>query len=169
MHCGESPKVPSPEDKIFNLDEIVHKSEILKMQKKKVVTTNGCFDLLHRGHIHTFVEARKLGDALFVGINSDASVSKLKGPNRPLQSEQERLYSVAALECVDGVFCFSDSTPVAWLEKIRPNVHVKGGDYEGKELPESETVRKHGGRVTLIPSLPGFSTTALIQKIKKLS
>jgi D-beta-D-heptose 7-phosphate kinase/D-beta-D-heptose 1-phosphate adenosyltransferase len=129
-----------------------------------VVTTNGCFDLLHRGHVSYLQEARSLGDLLIVGINADASVRRLKGPSRPLNTEEDRAAVLAALRCVDGVCVFSEDTPVEWLRTLRPQIHAKGGDWNGKELPEQAALKEWGGRLQFLPFVDGFSTTSLIAK-----
>ena len=139
----------------------------LRKQGKKIVSTNGVFDILHLGHITYLQKARELGDVLIVGLNSDSSVRMIKGPKRPLNDELARASCLAALECVDYVVIFSDSNPIALLEKIKPNIHVKGGDYEGKEgkIVEKGIVEKNGGKIVLIDMVKGYSTTSLIEKI----
>lgn len=132
-----------------------------------VVFTNGCFDLLHRGHISYLSDAAALGDKLIIGVNSDQSVQKLKGPNRPLQDEMSRLEILAALEFVDGVVLFSEDTPLELLEQLIPDVLVKGGDYTKEGIVGAELVEKHGGEVKVIPFLEGYSTTSIEQKILK--
>jgi rfaE bifunctional protein nucleotidyltransferase chain/domain len=136
-------------------------------QGKIIVTTNGCFDLLHPGHVACLTEARAQGDLLMVGVNSDESVRKLKGPGRPLLGENDRVRMVAALQAVDFAFLFSDPDPRNFLEKIRPQVHVKGGAYQ-PPLLEQETVERYGGRIYRSVMVPGFSTTALLKKIQAL-
>lgn len=140
--------------------------EELRAHGKTVVFTNGCFDLLHAGHVRYLEEARLLGDALVVGLNSDRSVSRLKGTGRPLIPQEDRARLVAALEAVTVVVIFDEETPVKTIEAVRPDIHVKGGDYLPDDLPEAETVRRLGGAVRILPFLPGRSTTALVQKIQ---
>lgn len=130
-----------------------------------IVFTNGCFDLLHRGHITYLSRARELGGVLVMGINSDASVQKLKGPTRPVTSEMDRAFALAALRAVDYVTIFSEDTPEALLSVIRPHIHTKGGDYRPEDLPEKGVVEAHGGRVEIIPFVDGYSTTKTIQKM----
>ncbi len=142
-----------------------------------VVFTNGCFDLLHVGHVFYLQAARALGDLLVVGLNSDTSTRHLKGPQRPLVPEQERAEVLAALACVDYVTIFEEETAVALVKTLRPDVYVKGGDYaapgrngetppiDPSRLPEAAPVLAYGGRVQLIPYLPGHSTTELIERI----
>lgn len=132
----------------------------------QVVFTNGCFDILHVGHVKTLSRARSEGDRLIVGVNSDASVSRLKGPTRPINGEVDRALMLAALECVDAVTIFAEDTPVEVLEVLKPDVHVKGGDYREEDLPEAATVRRHGGRIVLIDLVPDRSTTAIIKKTR---
>lgn len=129
-----------------------------------VVFTNGCFDLLHVGHLQTLTRAKAEGTKLVVGVNSDSSVKRLKGPRRPIHSEADRALLLAGLRCVDAVVVFSEDTPVELLERVRPNVHVKGGDYREEDLPEAAVVKSHGGRIVLIDLVPGRSTTAAIEK-----
>ncbi|HEY4428578.1 MAG TPA: D-glycero-beta-D-manno-heptose 1-phosphate adenylyltransferase [Solirubrobacteraceae bacterium] len=130
-----------------------------------LVATGGCFDLLHAGHISTLQSARALGDALVVCLNSDASVSRLKGPGRPLVGEDDRARVLAALACVDAVALFDQDTPAELLSALRPDVWVKGGDYEAAELPEREVVERWGGRVATLPYLEGHSTSRLLKEV----
>ncbi|WP_409181088.1 D-glycero-beta-D-manno-heptose 1-phosphate adenylyltransferase [Amycolatopsis sp. VS8301801F10] len=128
----------------------------------RLVATGGCFDLLHPGHVSLLRQARALGDALVVCVNSDSSVRRLKGPGRPLLSAQDRARLLTALSVVDAVVVFEESSPVAILERLRPDVWVKGGDYAEAELPERAVVERYGGEVVLVPTLPGYSTTRLV-------
>ena len=132
-----------------------------------VVFTNGCLDILHVGHIKTLTRAKSEGSKLVVGVNSDSSVQRLKGPTRPVNPEQDRAQLLAALRCVDAVVIFEEDTPIELLEVIRPHVHVKGGDYQVDDLPEKDVVEKHGGRIVIIGLVPGRSTSNLIQKTQK--
>ncbi|MFC6080393.1 D-glycero-beta-D-manno-heptose 1-phosphate adenylyltransferase [Sphaerisporangium aureirubrum] len=127
-----------------------------------LVATGGCFDLLHTGHVSLLRQARALGDALIVCVNSDESVRRLKGPGRPVVAERDRVEILRALGCVDGVAVFPEDTPGALIERLRPDVWVKGGDYAGLELPEAAAVRRCGGDVVVLPTVPGHSTTRLI-------
>jgi len=138
------------------------------MRRKKIVFTNGCFDILHKGHVTYLQKARKLGDMLVVGINSDASVKRLKGPDRPVNGEKDRAFVLAALDCVDKVVMFSEDTPESLIRKIRPDVLVKGGDWKKKDVVGASFVESYGGKVRLIPFVKGFSTTGLLAKIQKL-
>ena len=151
--------------KTWTLDDILSEIIPLRRQGKKIVTTNGCFDILHSGHVHYLNDAATFGDILIVGINSDTSVSQLKGPSRPVQKESDRAFILAALKMVDFVFIFSEPDPCAFLERIKPDIHVKGGDYTPEKLPETTIVEKNGGRIAIVPFLDGHSTTSLIKKI----
>ncbi len=136
----------------------------VRAQGGTVVATGGCFDLLHAGHVQTLQAARGLGDCLIVCLNADASVRALKGPGRPVVGERERAALLRALACVDGVAIFAEPTPVALLERLRPDVWVKGGDYDGRTLPEAAALDRWGGRVVLVPHRAGLSTTHLIEE-----
>ena len=127
--------------------------------------TNGVFDLLHPGHVDVLVAARREGDALIVGLNSDASVRRLKGPNRPVRTQRERAYVLAALEMVDGVVLFDEDTPLQLIEVLQPDVLVKGGDYTESTIVGAAEVRRRGGRVVVVPLTPGQSTTSIVEKV----
>lgn len=127
---------------------------------QKLVFTNGVFDILHAGHVRTLEHARTLGDLLIVGINTDASVRTLgKGPNRPINSESDRAELLAALRCVDGVVLFAEPTPEAVITVLRPEVHVKGGDYRVEDLPEASIILGYGGEIVIVPLLEGRSSS----------
>ena len=132
----------------------------------RVVFTNGVFDLLHPGHVDVLVGARRLGDALVVGLNADASVRRLKGPTRPVRSESERAYVLAALGVVDAVVVFGEDTPLALVRHLEPDVIVKGGDYDESTIVGAREVRARGGDVVVIPLTPGQSTTSIIEKLR---
>lgn len=134
----------------------------------RVVFTNGCFDLLHPGHISYLRTARSLGDALVVGLNSDTSVRKLKGPSRPVVPEVDRAILLEALESVDAVVIFSEATPVRLIRELKPGVYVKGGDYRIEDLPEAEVAAEIGAEIEILPFETGYSTSALIERIKSL-
>lgn len=139
----------------------------LQGQSKLVVFTNGCFDLLHVGHVHYLEEARSLGDGLIVGVNTDPSVQRLsKGPGRPLNPEGDRARVLAALSCVDRVVLFAEDTPLALITRLAPDILVKGGDYQLDEIVGREVVLARGGRVVALPFVPGFSTTGLIERLR---
>ena len=137
-----------------------------KRNGKRVVFTNGCFDLLHPGHIHSLEAAKALGDFLMVGINSDQSVRILKGAGRPLIPQEERAEILASLECVDGVLIFDELTPQRVIAALLPDVLVKGSDWPGNQIVGREEVEAAGGKVVLIDHLPGYSTTEIVQKIR---
>jgi rfaE bifunctional protein nucleotidyltransferase chain/domain len=131
-----------------------------------VVFTNGVFDLLHPGHVDVLSASRAEGDALIVGVNSDASVRRLKGPTRPVRSQDERATLLAALECVDAVVVFDEDTPLELVTALAPDVIVKGGDYQPGSVVGAGVVTARGGRVVIIPLTPGHSTTATIEKVQ---
>ena len=134
----------------------------------KVVFTNGCFDLLHRGHLFLLREARKLGDLLVVGLNSDASARRVKGSGRPVTLEEDRVELLEALPCVDHIVVFEEDTPEALIRRVRPDLHVKGGDHAGDQLTEGSVVENLGGEVVVLPLLPGRSASATIEHIKSI-
>lgn len=154
-------------DKIKSFEGINEIAKKLKKEGKKVVFTNGCFDILHAGHVYYLQEAKNLGDVLIVGLNSDSSVRKIKGPNRPINSDIERTYVLNSLACIDYIVIFEEDDPVKILETIKPSIHVKGGDWKEKNIPERDTIEKNGGKVVFINFLDGYSTTKIIEKIKK--
>jgi D-glycero-beta-D-manno-heptose 1-phosphate adenylyltransferase len=167
--------MPAP-SKIVPLDRLLELRRQARNQGLQVVFTNGCFDLIHLGHVRYLEEAKALGDILIVGLNSDDSTRRIKGEKRPLIPEDERAQILAALTSVDYVVVFGDDTAERAVEALRPDIYVKGGDYAptsdgveetGKPLPEGEVVRRYGGQVALIPFLPGHSTTDLINVILK--
>ena len=137
----------------------------LRGQGKRIVFTNGCFDLLHSGHLHTLSQAKRLGDVLVVGINSDASVKRLKGAQRPIVRETERVQILAALEAVDYVTIFGEDTPLDLIRLLRPQILVKGGDWGSEAVVGKEVVEENGGEVVVVPYQPGFSTTGIIERI----
>lgn len=151
--------------KIFNADELRILVEASKARGERVVMTNGCFDILHAGHVQYLRQAKALGDRLIIAVNSDDSVSRLKGPTRPLNSLDNRMQVLAGLEAVDWVVDFSEDTPAALIESILPNVLVKGGDYEVNQIAGHEAVLGAGGEVIILPFKPGCSTTGLVNKI----
>jgi len=154
--------------RILSLHEAILKFGRAHRGDQRVVFTNGCFDLLHPGHIHTLEAARELGDALIVGINSDASVRELKGDGRPVVCEQERAEILAALECVDAVVIFDDLTPRETVAALLPDVLVKGGDWAVDQIIGGEEVEAAGGRVVSAPVVPSHSTTAILRSIRDL-
>src|SRR6266508_1041560 len=133
----------------------------LRRQGKRIVFTNGCFDLLHPGHLHALSQAKSLGDVLVVGINSDASVKRLKGAQRPILNETERAQILAAMEVVDYVTIFAEDTPLELIRLLQPHLLVKGGDWSSEAVVGKEVVEENGGEVVVVPYQPGFSTTGI--------
>jgi D-glycero-beta-D-manno-heptose 1-phosphate adenylyltransferase len=154
-------------DKILPLEAAIERVDELKRQGKRVVFTNGCFDLLHPGHTRYLAEARKLGDLLLVAVNSDASVRALKGAERPIFPENERAEIVAALACVDFVTIFDERTPQKLIARMLPQVLVKGGNWASDQIVGRKEVEAAGGQVVLIPVVDGYSTSSLIQAAAK--
>jgi len=138
----------------------------LKKQNKTIVATNGCFDILHVGHVRYLKKSRGFGDVLIVGLNSDKSVRELKGPNRPINNQNDRAEVLCALNCVDYVVIFDEKSPVELLDKIKPNVYTKGSDYTLNTLPEADVILKNNGWVEFIDFVEGKSTTKIIDKMK---
>ncbi len=153
--------------KVRSLSEALRITRRAKAAGKKVVTTNGCFDILHVGHIRYLEKAKSLGDILIVGVNSDRSVRRNKGKGRPIVPSRERAEVIASLKPVDAVFIFNDTIPNSWLAKLKPHIHVKGIDRKMSEIVEKNVVEKHGGRIVLTPLAKGKSTTNVIEKILK--
>lgn len=139
----------------------------LRAAGKSLVTTNGCFDILHAGHVSYMYEAASMGDILVVGINSDSTVSELKGPDRPLQKENDRAFLIASLKMVDCAFIFTEKDPCAFLEILKPDIHIKGGDYDPDKLPEKAVVERNGGKIVVVSFLKGYSTSQIVNKIQK--
>jgi len=152
--------------KLKSQEEMTEIRKELKKQGKKVVFTNGCFDILHTGHVRLLEKTRALGDVVILGLNSDSSVRKIKGPTRPIIKESERAEMLSALECIDYIVFFDERTPVNIIKKLKPDIHVKGGDYTNKPMPERKVIEGYGGKVVLIPLFKDFSTTSVIEKIK---
>ncbi len=148
--------------------ELLTQIATLRSSGKRIITTNGCFDILHPGHLETFRQARSLGDVLIVLVNSDTNPYFATKPGRPISDENSRMLMLDAIQYIDIVSPFSDETPVSLLEKIQPDIHVKGGDYIKEQLPEYAAVRKYGGDVQIIPTVSGYSTTGIIKKILKV-
>jgi D-glycero-beta-D-manno-heptose 1-phosphate adenylyltransferase len=154
------------ETKILRLDEAVTQVSDWQRSQQKVVFTNGCFDIVHLGHIDYLEKARSLGDRLVVGLNTDASVGRLKGPQRPVVDEYARARLMAALSFVDTVILFDEPTPKELIEALKPDILVKGDDYSVETIVGADFVLKQGGEVKTVTLVPGYSTTALIEKIK---
>lgn len=156
----------SASGKIVDRSRLLERIAELKESGRKIVFTNGCFDILHMGHITYLNEARGLGDILVVGINTDASVRRLKGPKRPIIAEEERSHVLAALECVDFVVLFDEDTPLELIRAVRPDILVKGADYKKEEVVGWDVVESYGGEVKLIPVVGSLSTSAIIDRIR---
>jgi D-glycero-beta-D-manno-heptose 1-phosphate adenylyltransferase len=154
-------------EKLLEAGALAEHVEELKKSKKKIVFTNGCFDILHAGHVRYLQAARALGDVLIVGLNSDVSVQGLKGPTRPINNEEDRAEVLAGLSAVDGITFFSEQTAERLIELVKPDIYVKGGDYVIEKIPEAKIVEKVGGKVVLIPEVPGRSSTKIISRIKE--
>lgn len=152
-------------NRILGREEAATLIESLKTQGKKVVFTNGCFDILHVGHLRYLEQAKEQGDILVVGVNSDASVKRLKGPTRPINSELDRAEMLAGLKAVDYTVIFTEDTPVEIIDELKPSIHVKGGDYKKEDLPETEVVERNGGEVRILMLVDGKSTTNVVNKI----
>lgn len=154
-------------NKILSLDQATHQVSAWKDAGLEVVFTNGCFDILHLGHIDYLEHARKLGDKLVVGLNADGSVTRLKGAGRPINPEYARARILAALSFVDLVVLFSEDTPLELISTLLPDILVKGKDYEISNIVGADVVMEHGGKVLTIDLVDGYSTTNIVQKIKK--
>jgi rfaE bifunctional protein nucleotidyltransferase chain/domain len=152
---------------ILTLEEAILQFGREKRNGRRIVFTNGCFDLLHPGHIRSLELAREMGDALIIGLNSDASVRQLKGEGRPDIPERERAEILAALECVDAVVVFDDLTPREVIARLLPDILVKGGDWPGDQIVGREEVEAAGGCVVSVPVVPGYSTSAILRKIRE--
>ena len=152
-------------DKIRKGEDLRNHLEDLKLKRKRIVFTNGCFDLLHIGHIRYLEEAKALGDILVVGVNSDSSVRRLKGPQRPITPLEERMEVLSSLECVDYVTFFDESTPLELISLLQPHVLVKGGDWSKETTVGKEVVERLGGEVVILPFVEGASTSNLVETI----
>jgi D-beta-D-heptose 7-phosphate kinase/D-beta-D-heptose 1-phosphate adenosyltransferase len=148
-------KIITAEEAVIQFNSEFRKDRIL-------VFTNGCFDLLHKGHIHSLIHAKALGDLLIVGLNSDASVTRLKGPSRPVCDQQSRTEQLGALSAVDYIIIFHEDTPLDLIRTLKPDVLAKGGDYKKEEIVGYQEVKSYGGRVETIPLLEGYSTSSII-------
>ena len=153
-------------NKIFDLQLLMKKIEKWRSENKKIVFTNGCFDLIHLGHIEILARSSDFGDKLIIGVNSDLSIKKLKGQNRPIIQQSSRVRQLSALEFVDAVILFDEETPIKLIETIKPDVITKGGDYTAKNVVGNEVVSQKKGEVVIIPLTKGFSTTSILNKIK---
>ena len=157
-------------EKIIPWEQLASWRAAVRKSGKRLVVTNGCFDLLHLGHVTYLDGARELGDALLIGVNSDDAVRQLKGPERPVNSEQDRAAVLAALQSVSGVCLFREKTATRFLEAAQPDIYVKGGDYNLETINQDErrAVEQAGGQIRFVPVVPGRSTTALLKKLSQL-
>ena len=153
-------------DKIHSWESITLLRDQWRSNGQKVVFTNGCFDLIHLGHIDYLSKAADLGDKFIIAVNSDSSTKRLKGDNRPLQDEYSRMMILASFSFVDAVVLFEEETPFEIISKLIPDVQVKGGDYKADEIVGADIMKKHGGKVVILPFLEGYSTTGIEKKIK---
>ena len=153
-------------NKIFLEKDLKKKLDFWRQKGDKIVFTNGCFDLIHLGHIEVLARSADLGDRLIIGVNTDKSIKNIKGQNRPIIKEDSRVKQLAALEFIDAVILFNESTPNKIINHIKPDIITKGGDYKTKEVVGYETVIKNNGRVVIIPLTQGYSTTSILNKIK---
>jgi D-glycero-beta-D-manno-heptose 1-phosphate adenylyltransferase len=151
--------------KVIDLDQLQHSLYRWRFLSKKIVFTNGCFDILHLGHIDYLAKASDLGDILILGVNSDASTSRLKGPHRPINNEEQRSVLLAALHFIDAVIVFDDPTPLELIKMVRPDVLVKGSDYNLSNIVGADVVQSYNGQVKTIEFLPGYSTTLIEERI----
>ena len=154
-------------NKLVTLNNVSELMSDLKLRKLDVVFTNGCFDIIHPGHIHILEEAKSYGDVLIVGLNSNSSVKNLKGESRPINSESDRIKILCSIKHVDHVIIFDEDTPIELIELIKPNFLVKGGDYNKSEIVGADLVEKNGGSVIIIDLLGGYSTSSIIDRLEK--
>ena len=154
-------------NKIFSLESLKTQVESWKETGEKVVFTNGCFDILHQGHIEVLARTADLGSKLIIGLNSDSSIQRLKGENRPIIQEQSRAILLASFSFVDAVVLFSEETPINLINTLLPDVLAKGGDYEIETIVGHKVVQENGGEAILVPFVDGFSSTTIIEKIRK--
>ena len=161
------PVISKVREKIINSDNLVLKVSQWKKNKMKVAFTNGCFDILHLGHLEILTKSKEFGDRLIVAVNSDESVRKLKGKERPVNDFQTRSHMLASFSFVDYVVEFSDDTPIKLIQKIKPNFLIKGGDYQKKDIVGNDIVSSYGGETIIIPLIDGLSSTNTINKINK--
>lgn len=155
-------------NKIFSREALGRECNVWRAAGRKIVFTNGCFDILHHGHLDLLARAADLGNVLILGLNTDSSVQRLKGPERPVTNEQDRAFQVASLLCVDAVCLFDEDTPLELIKTVKPDVLVKGGDYTIDKIVGADFVQAGGGSVEIIPFVSGYSTTSIISRIKSL-
>lgn len=155
------------EQKIIKIDELARLLKVWRFKGDQIVFTNGCFDILHLGHAKYLAQARKFGNKLIVGLNADASVKRLKGPERPINNEYARAFLLASLSCVDAIVLFEEDTPINLIQHIVPDILVKGGDYSPEQIVGKKIVEDNGGKIVIIPFVASFSTTETIDRLKK--
>jgi rfaE bifunctional protein nucleotidyltransferase chain/domain len=160
----ESKNLPN---RVLNRQDLARVAAELRGQGKRIVATNGCFDILHAGHVRYLERARELGDVLIIGLNSDDSVRKLKGPNRPINNAQDRAEVLSSLRCVDYVSVFAEDTAAEFLRACKPQIYAKGGDYSPETLPETPVIKECGGEIVILDLVPGKSTTSTISRIQE--
>lgn len=153
------------ESKLFQLNGLIKRIGFWKMLGDKIVFTNGCFDILHQGHIHLLASCNEMGGRLIIGLNSDESVRRLKGNGRPVNNEQSRAILLASTQFTDAIIVFEEDTPEGLIHAIQPDILVKGGDWKPEDIVGSAFVKNYGGQVKTVPYLNGFSTTGIIQKL----
>jgi len=154
--------------KVFDRQSLARECNVWRATGKRIVFTNGCFDILHHGHLDLMARAADMGNILVVGINTDRSIGRIKNPGRPVTNELDRAFQVASLLCTDGVCLFDEDTPEELIKMVRPDVLVKGGDYTVDQIVGADFVKSIGGAVAVIPFVAGYSTTSIIDRIKKL-
>lgn len=153
------------QSKIFDQSLLLQRVAMWRFQGRKIVFTNGCFDILHKGHVEYLSKARDLGDILIIGLNTDASVSRLKGSGRPVQDQSSRALVLASLRVVEAVVFFEEDTPYNLIDLVKPDVLVKGGDYTEENIVGADVVKANGGSVVIIPLVEGYSTSGIIKKL----
>jgi rfaE bifunctional protein nucleotidyltransferase chain/domain len=156
------------QQKLYSREDLARECNVWRATGKKIVFTNGCFDILHHGHLDLLARAASFGNILILGLNTDQSVQRLKGADRPITNEQDRAFQAASLLCVDAVCLFGEDTPEALVHLIKPDVLVKGGDYTLDKIVGAEFVAGNGGKIEIIPFVTGYSTTSLISRIRSL-
>lgn len=155
------------QSKIIDIDELDYNLAYWNFKNQKIVFTNGCFDILHRGHIEYLAQAANLGDVLIIGLNTDKSVQRIKGETRPVQDQYARALVLASLQFVHAVVFFDEDTPYELIKKVRPDILIKGSDYNIEDIVGYDIVKEKGGEIKTIDFIPGYSTTSIIEKLKK--
>ena len=161
------PHLNKLKNKIYCLEDLVNKVTTWKQEGEEIVFTNGCFDIIHRGHIEVLAKTADLGNKLIIGLNSNSSIKKIKGKGRPIIDENSRAILLASFSFVDAVVLFSEDTPIHLINTLKPDVLAKGGDYEIHKIAGHKIVQENGGKIILVPFIDGFSSTTIIDKIKK--